>query len=53
MLITLAFLSLVLVISVGNLALGFGLAVYLKHGPAQGWQALCFWQRKTPVAGHH
>jgi hypothetical protein len=61
MLTTLAILTLVLFIGAGNLALGFGLAVYLGHGPSQGWQALFHWPRKTTAAasgsksasGHH
>jgi len=38
-------MSLVMMVSVGNLALGYGLAVYLGHGPAAGWQAIMFWQK--------
>ena len=61
MLTTLAILTLVLFIGAGNLALGFGLALYLGHGPAQGWRALFTWQpRKAAAAsetkhasGHH
>jgi hypothetical protein len=38
-------MMLILSVSVGNLALGFGLAVHLGHGPEGGWQALCFWKK--------
>lgn len=40
MLSYLLLMTLVLSVSIGNLALGFGLAVHLGHGPAGGWQAL-------------
>jgi hypothetical protein len=60
MLTILTYLSFVTLISAGNLALGFGLAVHLGHGPARGWQALCFWERANapiaesrPVEAHH
>lgn len=43
-------MMLILTVSVGNLALGFGLAVHLGHGPEGGWQALCFW-KKAAAAG--
>ena len=45
MLYALLLMTLVLSVSVGNLALGFGLAVHFGHGPAEGWKALCFWKR--------
>lgn len=51
MLTTLLFLSFVMLVSAGNLALGFGLAVHLGHGPSRGWQALCFWNRATAADG--
>lgn len=50
MLTTIFFLTLVLMVSVGNLALGFGLAIHLGHGPTGGWQALCFWLPKESAA---
>lgn len=45
MLYALLLMTLVLSVSVGNLALGYGLALHLGHGPAEGWQALCFWKK--------
>ncbi|WP_425617176.1 hypothetical protein NA78x_000847 [Anatilimnocola sp. NA78] len=50
MLTTLMLMSLVMMVSVGNLALGYGLAVHLGHGPAAGWQALLFWKKGHTVA---
>lgn len=43
-------MTLVLSVSIGNLALGYGLAVHMGHGPAGGWQALLFW--KKAASGH-
>lgn len=43
-------MTLVLSVSIGNLALGFGLAVHLGHGPANGWQALLL--KKKAASGH-
>lgn len=43
-------MMLILTVSVGNLALGFGLAVHLGHGPEGGWQALCFWKKSAAAA---
>ena len=49
-------MTLILTVSVGNLALGYGLAVHLGHGPAGGWRALCFWKKsgsaRTGDAAH-
>ena len=48
---------LVLLVAVGNFALGFGLAAYLGHGPA--WarllspQALRIWLHKAPKRKGH
>ena len=50
MLTTLFFLTLVLLVSVGNLALGFGLAIHLGHGPTGGWLAL--FGTRTAAAPH-
>jgi hypothetical protein len=47
------FLTLILLVSVGNLALGFGLAIHLGHGPSNGWQALCFWNPAKPAVSEH
>lgn len=47
MLYVLLLMTLILSVSVGNLALGFGLAVHFGHGPAEGWKALCFWKKGT------
>lgn len=44
-------MTLILSVSVGNLALGYGLAVHLGHGPAAGWQALCFWKNSAAAHG--
>jgi hypothetical protein len=54
MLSALLIMTLILAVSAGNLALGFGLAVHLGHGPADGWNALCFWKPAggTNPAGH-
>jgi hypothetical protein len=49
MLYVLLVMTLILSVSVGNLALGFGLAVHLGHGPAGGWKALCFWTKDAAV----
>lgn len=51
MLTTLLYLSFVMLVSAGNLAIGYGLAVHLGHGPSQGWRALCFWKRKPAADG--
>lgn len=53
MLSAILLMTLVLSVSVGNLALGYGLALQLGHGPADGWQALCFWKRNATVAVAH
>jgi hypothetical protein len=45
MLSYLLMMTLILMVSVGNLAIGFGLAVHLGHGPAKGWQVICFWKK--------
>jgi hypothetical protein len=50
MLTTLLYLSFVTLVSVGNLALGYGLALHLGHGPAKGWQALLEWGRTPATA---
>lgn len=44
-------MTLILTVSVGNLALGFGLAVHLGHGPEGGWQTLCFWKKSAAATG--
>ncbi|QDU27024.1 hypothetical protein ETAA8_21080 [Anatilimnocola aggregata] len=51
MLSTLLLMTVVLMVSVGNLALGFGLAIHLGHGPAGGWQALLFWKKSHAAEG--
>jgi len=53
MLSYLLLMTLVLSVSIGNLALGFGLALHLGHGPANGWQALCFWKKPAASATSH
>lgn len=53
MLATLLLMTLVLTVGLGNLALGYGLAVHLGHGPAHGWQALMIWKKAKADAGHH
>jgi hypothetical protein len=53
MLSYLLLMTLVLSVSIGNLALGFGLAVHLGHGPAGGWQALCFWKKSAASDASH
>lgn len=53
MLSTLLLMTLVLMVSIGNLALGFGLALHLGHGPAAGWQALMFWKARTAASTEH
>ncbi len=42
-------MTLVLTVSIGNLALGYGLAVHMGHGPTAGWRALMFWQKEASV----
>jgi len=51
MLTYLLLMTLVLSVSLGNIALGFGTAVHFGHGPAGGWQALCFWNKPAPAEG--
>lgn len=53
MLSYLLLMTLVLSVSIGNLALGFGLAVHLGHGPAGGWKALCFWKKSAASEPSH
>lgn len=43
-------MTLVLSVSIGNLALGYGLAIHMGQGPASGWRALMFW--KKPAGDH-
>lgn len=45
MLSYLLMMTLILMVSVGNLVLGFGLALHMGHGPTKGWQVICFWQK--------
>ncbi|WP_254506967.1 hypothetical protein [Anatilimnocola floriformis] len=52
MLSFLLLMSLILSVSIGNLALGFGLAVHMGQGPAKGWQALCFWKKDASADPH-
>lgn len=52
MLSILMLMTLMLTVSVGNLALGYGLAVHFGHGPANGWNALCFWKRAAAATAH-
>lgn len=49
MLSVLLLMMLVLAVSVGNFALGYALALYFGHGPADGWGALISWKQNTPV----
>ncbi len=53
MLSALLLMTLVLAVSAGNLALGFGLALHLGHGPAEGWKALCFWKPHAAAHAEH
>lgn len=46
-------MMLVLSVSIGNLALGYGLAIHMGQGPASGWRALMFWKKAAASLAEH